>query len=171
MKAKFIFTLFAIIAIVITTMLFSLGTKKKFSIEGAWKIVEVQVVKSDGRLTATFPKESEAIFFNDYYSFCWTSHNPTLRSWQMTDSVKLKRFDQSIINTGTFRFKDSILTTKATFALNPMFVNGLAQFKCSFVGDTLVLRGLSVLSSDNIPHPVYANGSYIVNKLLKVSDK
>ncbi|MCU0467264.1 MAG: hypothetical protein MUF58_01570, partial [Arcicella sp.] len=81
---------------------------------------------------------------------------------------KLSRFNQSIINTGTFEFKDSILSTKATFAMNPMFTNGLAKFKCSFVGDTLILRGLSVFSSDNIAHPVYANGSYIVSKLVRI---
>jgi len=170
-KMKLIFTLGVIIAVVVTTMLFSFGTKKKFSVDGAWTIVEVQIVKSDSRLTATFPKESEAIFSNNYYSFCWTSNISAVHTWQMADSVKLKRFDQSIVNTGTFQFKDSILTTKATFALNPMFVNGEAKFKCSFVGDTLVLRGLTVSSSDKIPHPVYANGSYIVSKLLKVREK
>ena len=167
---KLIFTLGVIIAIVITTMLFSFGTKEKLSIDGVYSIVEVQTVKSDGSLISVFPKESEAIFSDNYYSFCWTGHNSTLRSWQMADSVKLKRFDQSIINTGTFQFKDSILTTKATFALNPMFVNGEAKFKCSFAGDTLVLRGLSVFSSDNIPHPVYANDSYIVSKLLEAKE-
>lgn len=171
MKAKFIFTLVAIIAIVVATMLFSFGTKEKLSIDGVYSIVEVQTVKSNGSLTSVFPKESEAIFSNNYYSFCWTSNISAIHTWQMADSVKLKRFDQSIINTGTFQFKDSILTTKATFALNPMFVNGIAKFKCSFAGDTLVLKGLSVFSSDKIPHPVYANGSYIVSKLLKVRDK
>lgn len=171
MKAKFIFTLSAIIAIVIATMLFSFGTKEKLSIDGAYSIVEVQTVKSDGSLTSVFPKESLVSFSNNYYSFCWTSNISDVHTWQIADSIKLIRYNQSIINAGTFELKNSVLTTKATFALNPMFVNGLAKFKCSFDGDTLVLRGLSVFSSDNIPHPVYANGSYIVSKLLKARDK
>jgi hypothetical protein len=86
----------------------------------------------------------------------------------VADSVKLNRFNQSIVNTGTFTLKDSILTTNATFALTPMFSNGgVAKFKCSFSGDTLVLKGLSVVSSENISHPAYANGLYFVTKLLR----
>jgi hypothetical protein len=152
-------------------MISSFTSKNILSIDGAYSIVEVQTVKSDGSLTSVFPNESLAFFSNNYYSFCWTSNISAVHTWQMADSIKLSRFNQSIINSGTFDLKDSVLTTKATFALNPMFVNGLAKFKCSFVGDTLVLRGLSVFSSDNILHPVYTNGSYIVSKLLKVRDK
>lgn len=166
MKSNFTITLLAISALTVT-MLLSFSKKNKIIIDGSWSIVEVQTVKSDGTLTTIFPRESKAIFSHNNYSFCWTSHNSTIRSWQIVDSVKLNRFNQSIINTGTFKLKDSILTTKATFAINPMFVNGQAKFKCSFNGDTLVLRGVSVFSSDHIPHPVYKNGSFIVSKLLK----
>jgi hypothetical protein len=121
---------------------------------------------------SVFPKEGVAIFSGNDYSFCWTSHDFKSRSWQVADSVKLNRFNQSIINTGTFTLKNSILTTNAVFAMAPMFSNGgVAKFKCSFNGDTLVLRGLSVVSSDNIAHPAYANGSYFVSKLLRIRNK
>ncbi len=141
------------------------------SIDGAWKIVEVQTIKPNGIHTSVFPTESEAIFAENYYSFCWTSHTSGARNWQMPDSVKLARVNQSIVNTGTYQLKDSILITKASFAMNPMFVNGLAKFKCSFNGDTLILKGLSVFSSDTISHPIYASGSHIVSKLVKIRDK
>lgn len=55
--------------------------------------------------------------------------------------------------------------------MNPMFSNGVAKFKCSFAGDTLILKGLSVVSSDNVSHPTYARGAYFVNKLLRVKGK
>jgi hypothetical protein len=162
----------SIILLLITTftvtLISSFSPKKKLSIDGVWTFVEVKTVKPDGSSTSVTPKEGQAIFMGKHYSFCWTSHISTNRSWQMADSVKLSRFNQSIINTGTFEFKDLILSTKATFAMNPMFTSGLAKFKCSFVGDTLILRGLSVFSSDNIAHPVYANGSYIVSKLVRI---
>lgn len=143
--------------------------KNQLKIDGIWKIVEVQTVKPNGSFTSTFPVESQVIFSHNYYSFCWTSHSTTARSWQMPDSMKISRMNQSIINTGTYELKDDILTTKAAFAMHPMFVNGLAKFKCSFVGDTLILTGQSVSSADNIPNPVYANGSHFVNKLIKIS--
>jgi hypothetical protein len=165
MKAKFI--IFSI-TFFTTILVSSFAPKKKLSIDGVWTFVEVKTVKPDGSSTSVLPKEGQAIFMDKHYSFCWTSHVSTNRSWQMADSTKLNRFNQSIINTGTFEFKDSILTTKANFGMNPMFSNGVAKFKCSFVGDTLILRGLSVFSSDNVAHPVYANGSFIVSKLVRI---
>jgi hypothetical protein len=168
MKTKFTILASAILMIIVTNILSSFTSKKKLSIDGAWSFVEVKTVKPDGTTSLVFPKEGVAIFSGNHYSFCWTSHDFKLRSWALADSVKLNRFNQSIINTGTFRLKDSILTTNSSFALTPMFSNGgVAKFKCSFSGDTLVLRGLSVFSSDNIAHPVYANGSYFVSKLLR----
>ena len=80
----------------------------------------------------------------------WFIDVSTDHNWQLADSVKVNRFNQSIINTGSFELKGSMLTTKATFALSPKFTNGLAKFKCYFVGDTLILRGLSVASSDHL---------------------
>lgn len=145
----------------------SFTAKKRLLIEGAWSIVEVQMVNANGTHTSTFPKESLAIFSNRNYSFCWTSQFAGNHSWQIADREKLDRFNQSIVNTGSFELKDSILTTNAIFAMHPMFTNGQAKFKCSFSGDTLVLKGLNVLSKGNIPHPVYANGAHFVNKLVK----
>jgi hypothetical protein len=171
MKKKAIILISICLAILFTTLVMSFTSKNKLSIAGAWKIVEVQTVKSNGTHTSIFPNESEAIFSGNYYSFCWVGHTSSARNWQMPDSVKLARMNQSIVNTGTYQLKDSILTTKASFAMNPMFVNGIAKFKCSFRGDTLTLTGLSVFSSDTISHPIYANGSHIVSKLVKMRDK
>ena len=169
MKIKLTIKIATIFIIVLTSALFSFSKKKKLSIDGVWSFVEIKTVKSDGSFSSIYPKEGIAIFSNNHYSFCWTSHISKLRTWQITDSLKLNRFNQSIVNTGTFELKEDVLSTKAIFAMNPMFTNGLAKFKCSFNGDTLLLTGLSVISSDNISHPVYANGSHFVNKLLKVS--
>lgn len=172
MKKKLIFQMTVIVTLTLTTILSSFSQKNKLSIDGAWSFVEVKTVKPDGTTTSTFPKEGVAIFSGSDYSFCWTSHDFNLRSWQVADSVKLNRFNQSIINTGTFTLKESILTTTAIFAMTPMFSNGgVARFKCSFNGDTLVLRGLSVVSSENIAHPAYANGSYFISKLLRNKKK
>ena len=143
---------------------------KKISVDGAWTIVEVQTIKSDGSSSKVFPIESHAFFMNKNYSFCWTNQISKSRNWAMTDSLKLARFNQSIVNSGTYELKDSILTTKAKFAMNPMFTNGIATFKCSMKGDTLILKGMGVISSDNIQHPVYKNGAYFVTKLIKIKE-
>ena len=144
--------------------------RKTLSIDGVWSIVEVKTVKADGTSSKVFPKESQAIFSKKYYSFCWTTQVSKNRNWAMTDSLKIDRFNQSIVNAGTFYIKDSMLTTKATFAMNPMFTNGEAKFKISIKKDTLILKGLSVMSSENIPNPAYKNGSYFVTKLVKIKD-
>lgn len=51
--------------------------------------------------------------------------------------------------------------------MHPLFVNGKKDIKCSFAGDTLRLTGSNVMFSENIPNPVYANGSHFVTKLIK----
>lgn len=155
----------------ITVMAMSFSTKNKISVTGVWKVVAVQTVKPNGTFTLVYPTESEVIFTGKRYSFCWTNHMTIARNWQMPDSAKLARINQSIVNGGTYELNDSILTTKASFAINPMFVNGIAKFKYAFTEDTLVLTGISLFSSDNIPHPLYASGAHIVNKLVKISDK
>lgn len=166
MKNKFTIPFLTFSAILIFLLL-NFTKSKKFSVEGNWRIVEVKTIKPDGTSSKVFPKESQAFFYKKHYSFCWTTQVSKNRSWAMTDSLKLDKFNQSIVNTGIFELKDSILTTKAEFAMNPMFTNGIAKFKCSMKGDTLILKGLNVISSDNIQHPAYKNGSYFVSKLVK----
>jgi hypothetical protein len=153
--------------IILTAITISAFAARKVPIQGAWQVVEIQTVKADGSYTVSSPTESLVYFGRGYYSFCWTSHNNPSRSWQMADSTKLNRFNQSIINTGTYKLEGDLLTTSALFAQNPMFVGGQATFHCNMHGDTLVLTGISVNSSENIKNPVYAAGSHIVNKLVR----
>ncbi len=170
MKRKIIIA-FSIITLSLTSILLvGFTTQKKFSIDGNWLVAEVQTIKPDGSFTKVYPKESMVLFNRNVYSFCWTSNSTNMRNWAMTDSAKLNRFNQSIVNSGTFELKEDVLTTKAAFAMNPMFVNGLATFKCSYNNDTLILTGVNVMSSENIPHPVYAGGSHIVTKLVRKKD-
>jgi hypothetical protein len=172
MKQKKVILVCVGLLLLLAPISMSFKSKSEIQIIGAWKILEVKTVKSDGTYSSVFPKESEVIFMGSYYSLCWTSHDVKLRSWQVADSVKLSRFNQSIINTGTFTLKDSILTTKTAFAMSPMFSDGgIAKFKCFFSGDTLVLKGLSVVSSENISHPAYANGLHFVSRLVKADTR
>ena len=166
MKNKSIISLAGISILGVISIL-SFSSSKKLSVNGAWLIVEVQTIKPDGSTAKVFPKESHAFFMNKNYSFCWTTQVSKFRNWAMTDSLKLDRFNQSIVNSGTYELKDSVLITKAKFAMNPMFIDGIATFKCSMKEDTLILKGMSVMSSDKILHPAYKNGSYFVSKLIR----
>lgn len=161
---KKIFTCCA--ASAVSILLSAFTVTKKIRLEGAWKIAEVQTVKKDGTVSISTPVESLALFHNGYYSFCWTGQQGAPHTWQQSDSLKLARLSQSIINTGTYTTDGSVLTTKPMFAANPAFVNGKASFNCSFHGDTLILTGTNLLSADNEQNPVYVAGSHVVNKLL-----
>lgn len=127
MKTVFMVLSGVMLAWTVATIIFGFTPKSSLSIDGVWSIVEVRTVKPNGTFNTTIPKESQAIFSKNYYSFCWTSHAFDARSWQLSDSIKVLRFNQSIINTGTFELQDSTLSTKATFAMHPMFTNGLAK--------------------------------------------
>ena len=140
----------------------------KKTIEGSWNIVEVQTVKADGQFTSFKPQESQALFAKGRYSFCWTSHKSNTNSWLIADSEKVIRFNQTLVNAGTYTITDSVLETSAEFALSPKFVKGTASFRYFFSGDTLILIGIHVLSPDGVLHPMYAAGSHGVNKLVRI---
>ncbi len=165
-KSPFIF-----LPVILVATILSCTQKTKSKVDGAWKVVESKMIKQDSVIKTSIPTESMVLFADSNYSFCWTSQQSTSESWQMSDSLKLDRMNQMLVNTGTFSINDSILTTKANFALNPFFVNGEATFRYAFNGDTLVLTGLSVNSSTNVPFPLYSSGGYVVNKLVRVNNK
>lgn len=159
-----------LVIFLVTVSFTSFNQKNQLRINGVWKVLSVQMVKADGSVQTTFPQQSQVIFARTYYSFCWTSHDFTAISWAMADSVKLARMDKTIINTGTYDLKGTLLTTRANLALNPMFTNGTATFACSLAKDTLVLTGLTVVSANNIPNPVYAGGAHFVTRLVKLGE-
>jgi hypothetical protein len=137
-------------------------------VNGAWRITEVQTVRKDGTVTSVRPVESLVLFADGYYSFCWSSERNPLRSWQQTDSARLARAGQMIVNAGTYRVEGSQLITSASVALSPMFTGGAAGFQYTRSGDTLVLRGTGVISAEGIQHPVYAGGGYIITRMVKL---
>lgn len=155
-------------AILVLLIIIVLGFRSlnQKSIEGSWSILSVENVSNNGTRTIVFPKNSQAIFFNKYYSFCWSSDVHNVDSWIMTDEVKLDRMNKTIVNTGSFYFKNNQLITKAKYALNPKFIDGVANFEVSYSRDTLVLKCLKVISKDNIIHPFYEK-SYSITKLIK----
>ena len=138
------------------------------SLDGAWNVVEVQTIRADGQVTSVKPRESLVLFAHGHYSFCWTSRESSVHTWQIADSERVARFNQTLINAGTYTVSDSLLITHAQFALTPKFTNGTATFRCTLSGDSLTLTGLSVVSADGVLHPIYAGGAHIVNKLVKV---
>ena len=100
------------ISLVISSLLFlNFYYQKSPKIDGVWSIVEVKTVKPDGSSSRVFPKESQAIFAKKHYSFLWTTQVNKSRNWAMSDSLKLDRFNQSIVNSGTFEIKDSVLNS------------------------------------------------------------
>jgi hypothetical protein len=155
-------------AVMLFFILFSgFMNRGKIALEGAWQVAEIRTVQKDGSVTTAIPKESQVLFAGHFYSFCWTTHQSTTHSWQMNDSTKLSRFNQSLINAGTYELKGDLLTMHADYAQNPMFVNGTATYRCAMSGDTLVLTGISVNAADQTPNPVYANGAFIVTKMVR----
>jgi hypothetical protein len=88
-----------LVVIVFTAVVIAMSftIKHKHSIAGAWRIVEVKTVKSDGTYSYVFPKESEAIFTGSYYSLCWTSHDFKADSIsQLSTQVHLPSKTQSL---------------------------------------------------------------------------
>ena len=138
------------------------------SIEGAWRVAEVQSVLGDGRTKTAYPKESLVIISDGFYSFCWAAARSYTDTWQMPDSEKVARFNSSLVNTGRYTVTGSILEMHPQLALYPKFVGGTASFRYSFSGDTLVLTGITVESPDGVRLPLYVQGGHTVSKLIRV---
>lgn len=163
MKLKF---LYPFVLLIMSLFILSFKLWKPKSIDGSWTIVKVENINNDGTKTIVIPKQSQAIFAGNFYSFCWSSDDSKGASWLMKDDEKLNRMNRTIVNTGNFYFKNGHLFTEAKYALNPKFVDGVAKFDVSYSGDTLVLKCTSVLSKDNVMHPFYSK-AYSISKLVK----
>jgi hypothetical protein len=144
------------------------NAEKPLLLEGAWTVVEVQMIRSNGDNTVIKPQESLVLFARGYYSFTWTSQQLSTPTWQLTDSNRVARFNSSLVNAGTYKVTNSLLVTHALFALAPKFVGGEATFRYESKGDTLILNGVNVLSADSVPLPFYENGGHIITTLVRV---
>ena len=140
-------------------------------LRGIWKVVELQQVKPDGTVRDVAVQESFVIFTDTHYSMSFatgtkaTSPEP---KFSMTDSAKLNRYLDMVVNAGTYKVRGSTLTVHPTFAKVPDFVNGEGTFDLGQTNDSLTLKWRMTTSPDGTQQPYFAAGGHSVLRLKKV---
>lgn len=125
-------------------------------VQGAWRVVTMHLVSSDGGIVEVPAHESLILFADGYYSIGYAFGDgsvPYAERWHPSDSEKVARFGSMIVNSGSYRVSGSRIDARPLFAVAPEFVGGQGVFSYAFAADTLVLTWERSLASDGLEYP------------------
>jgi hypothetical protein len=126
-------------------------------IAGAWRVVAVEDVTSEGEVTEIPTHESMVIFTDRYYSIAFSMGDraslPFAERWAPTDAESLDRFGVMVVNTGIYQITPTTVVTSPLFALTPEFIGGAAEHEYTLEGNLLTLTATSVTSFDDVSLP------------------
>ena len=127
------------------------------SLEGAWRVLQVQLVGPDGTATVLPHQESLFLFTGDHYSMTYTfgpaPSPPYAERWKPSPEEKLARFGSLIMNGGTYRITGDRIVARPAVAVAPEFISGEGHFHYRFIADTLELTWDQSIAFDGLPYP------------------
>jgi len=126
-------------------------------LEGSWKVAEIRIVSKRGEYTDPEPQPSLFIFGEEHYSMVWMPFGEPLADfaeiWKPTDEEKLTSWSSIVVNSGTYTYTDSTVTTFPLVAKTPEFVGGYAVYDYRVVADTLWMEMTECMSSGDVQDP------------------
>ena len=141
-------------------------------IAGAWRVVAVEDVTSDGEVTEIPTHESMVLFTDRYYSMAYSYGDhvslPFAERWTPTDEESLDRFGLIVVNTGIYQITPTSLVTSPLFALTPEFIGGAAEHEYTLEGNLLTLTATSVTSFDDVSLPQTADDAVRILHLERI---
>lgn len=121
---------------------------------GAWKVVEIRVKTTDKEFINSQPQPGLFLFTQNHYSMVWMPGDDPPKdfahTWHPSDEEKVKSFNSIIVNSGTYQYTDSTLTTIPAVAKTPEFINGSATYSYQLKKDTLYMKLIDTYSHDGI---------------------
>jgi len=133
------------------------STHRPASLEGAWRLVAMQLISADGTRTTVPTHESLVIFAEGYYSIAYAFGRDSAvgyaQRWHPSDGEKVARFSSMIVNAGSYRTRGSRIDACPLFALAPEFIGGEGVFSYSFTADTLDLTWERSIARDGLEYP------------------
>jgi hypothetical protein len=137
--------------------LFACHSPSIASLEGAWHVVQVQLIGPDGGVTVLPHQESLFLFTGDHYSMVYAFGTapspPYAERWKPSPDEKLSRFGSLIMNGGSYRVTGDRIVGRPIVAMAPEFLNGRAGFGYRFVADTLELTWDESVAFDGLSYP------------------
>ena len=124
---------------------------------GSWVMDEISVISQRGENSYPDPAPGLFVFGETYSSMVWMPLTEIPADfeviWKPTDEEKAAAFNSIVVNSGTYTYTDSTVTTVPTVAKTPEFIDGYAIYTYSVVGDTLWMEMTDTVSRDGVRDP------------------
>jgi hypothetical protein len=124
---------------------------------GSWAMAEISVVTARAENTYPDPAPGLFVFGESHYSMVWmplTEVPPDFDEiWKPTEGEKASAFSSIIVNSGTYTYTDTTVTTTPTVAKTPEFIGGYAVYTYRVDGDTLWMDMTDAVSRDGVQDP------------------
>lgn len=124
---------------------------------GSWEMIEIAVISARGESRYPDPAPGLFIFGGGYYSMVWMPLTEVpgdfAEIWRPTEEEKAAAFSSIIVNSGTYTWTDSTITTVPLVAKTPEFIGGSATYAYSISGDTLRIEMTDTVSRDGVRDP------------------
>jgi hypothetical protein len=125
------------------------------SIKGVWRVSDITREYNDQSISDPLP--SQIIFTNGHYSIVWMPLKEAIPAfetrWQPTEEEKLQRFDEIVVNSGTYSLDGSDLRIEPVVARFAEFIGGYIDYQVTWVGDDLVLTFMDEATFDGVRAP------------------
>lgn len=126
-------------------------------LEGAWSMVEIAVISPRGENRYPDPAPGLFVFGESYYSMVWMPLTEVPSDfeeiWKPTEEEKAAAYSSIVVNSGTYTYTDSTVTTMPTVAKTPEFIGGYAVYTYRVEGDTLWMDMTDTVSRDGVQDP------------------
>jgi hypothetical protein len=133
------------------------GAEVGSPLEGSWSMVEIAVISERGENRYPDPAPGLFIFGESHYSMVWMPLTEVPADfeeiWKPTEEEKAAAFSSIVVNSGTYTFTDSTVTTVPTVAKTPEFIGGYAVYTYRVEGDTLWMDMTNTVSRDGVVDP------------------
>ena len=126
-------------------------------VAGSWVMKEIAVVSERGENHYPDPAPGLFMFDESHYSMVWMPLTEIPADfeeiWKPTEEEKAAAFSSIVVNSGTYTYTDTTLTTIPSVAKTPEFIGGYATYTYRVAGDTLWMEMTDTVSRDGAQDP------------------
>jgi len=142
---------------------------------GVWQIKQIELKSKTDFSINENPLPSQTIFTHSHYSLVWIPGTDGMRrfqkQWFPTDAEKIQRYDEIVVNAGTYTKTDSIIILKPAISRVPEFMGGgKLLYEYHIKEDTLWLTAIDEYSYDGVQAPWAAVGNRISLKMVRMEE-
>jgi len=129
--------------------------------EGVWSINKIE---RDNEQTQNLdPLPSLIIFTKKHYSIVWMPGDTAIEAfaerWSPTNEEKIQRYEEIVVNTGTYEIEGTQIEVRPVIARIPEFIGGLMIYEYEKLGDSLTLTLMDEYTFDGVQAPWVSRSS------------